>query len=162
MNWRSPRYLLLSSAIIVLVVILAIVAIFVFHAGHAQISTQHPTAQKTVVPANERRVVQTYNQAVIKQDWATVYVNTSNIVTGNNTQEQFAQAMAVQEQNEGKVVSITVTSPPQVFTNSGGSPYFTIQEQEVIVQNGITQTQSLLSVYLLEDGTWKYWFSKKA
>ena len=115
-----------------------------------------------MIPGNERQVVQTYNQAAMKQDWATLYGTTSKITTGDATEEQFAQMMAQQAQTSGTISSITNTSNPAVKTNPDGIIYFTIHEQVTIVKNGTSQTQSMISLYILEDGVWKYWFSKRA
>ncbi len=162
MNWRSPRFLLLLAVFIVLVVSIGVIIVtLIFQADHAKISTQHTDTQKTVIPTNERQVVQTYNQALAKQNWATIYATTSNIVVGNYTPDQFAQMMAQQVQDVGTVSSISTTSNPEVKTNPDGTLYFTINEQVVFIKNGVSQTQSLISIFILEDGTWKFWFSKK-
>ncbi len=161
MNWRSPRFLLLLTVISLLVVGIGVVAALVFQSRHAKVSTQHPVVQKTVIPGNERQVTQMYNQAVMKQDWATVYASTSRIVTGDLTQEQYAQILSQQIQNGGTISSIVMTSNPEVITNADEAPYFIVQEQVTTVKNGKTQTQSLTSIFILEDGAWKYWFSKK-
>jgi hypothetical protein len=155
------RYLLAISAVVIGVTV--IVALWLFQSGHTDVRTQHTTAQKTAsaIPGNERQIVQTYNQALLKQDWATVYASTSNIVVGDYTQEQFAQMMARQVQNVGVVSSITTTSNPEVKTNPDGIIYFTIHEHAIVVKNGTSQTQSLISLFILENGAWKFWFSKK-
>lgn len=70
--------------------------------------------------------------------------------------------MAQQVQSGGTITAIVMTSPPEVITNTDEAPYFLFQEQVTTVKNGKTQTQSLTSIFLLEDGAWKYWFSKKA
>ena len=146
MNWRSPRFLL-PAIILVLVVGLGAVALtFVLRAGHGKVPTASPGVQKTVIPGNERQVVQTYNQAAMKQDWTTLYATTSKISTGDATAEQFAQMMAQQAQASGTISSITTTSKPEVNTNPDGIIYFTILEQVTVVKNGV----------------WKYWFSKNA
>ena len=162
MNWRSPRFLL-PAIILVLVVGLGAVALtFVLRAGHANVPTASPGVQKTVIPGNERQVVQTYNQAAMKQDWTTLYATTSKISTGDATAEQFAQMMAQQAQASGTISSITTTSKPEVNTNPDGIIYFTILEQVTVVKNGTSQTRSVITLYILEDGIWKYWFSKNA
>ena len=159
MNWRSPRFLLLTIIIALVVGLGAVALTFVLRAGHAKVPSTG--VQKTVIPGNERQVVQTYNQAAMKQDWAILYATTSKIATGDATEEQFAQMMAQQAQASGTISSITTTSSPAVKTNPDGIIYFTIHEQVTVVKNGTSQTQSIISLYILEDGVWKYWFSKK-
>jgi hypothetical protein len=161
MSWRSPRFLILLTVIIVLVVGIGVAAVLIFQAGHAKVSTQHTIAQKTVIPGNERQVVQSYNQAIIRQDWATMYASTAQSVIGSQTQEEFAQAMAQQVKNEGTISSIITTSNPEVKTNPDGLIYFTVFEKVVIVKNSLSQTISIVSVFILENGTWKYFTSKK-
>ena len=161
MHWRSRRFLLLSVGSVVLVAAIGVVIIIsILQVGHTKVSTQQ--TQKTVIPANERQVVQIYNQAAMKQDWATVYATTSKIVVGDTSPGQFAQMMAQQARDSGSVLSITMTSPPIVKTNPDGITYFTIHEQVVIIKNGTSQTQSVISLFILEDGSWKFWFSKRA
>ena len=161
MSWRSPRIIILLIGIIALAIGIGAVAAFVFQVGHTKSSTQHMVVQKTIIPGNERQVVQTYSQAVMMQDWATVYATTSKDVIGDASQEQFTKMMMQQVKDAGTISSIITTSNPEVNTNPDGIIYFTIHEQEVLVKNGRSQTQSLISIFVLEEGTWKYWFSKK-
>lgn len=158
MNFRSPRILLLLCVLIVLVISIGVVAVVVFQ---AKVLSQHTIVQKTVIPGNERQVIQMYNQAIMKQDWAIVYATSSKDVIGDASQERFAQMMAQQVQDAGTISSIITTSNPEVNTNPDGIIYFSVHEQEVLVKNGTSHTQSLISIFVLEDGTWKYWFSKK-
>lgn len=98
MNWRSPRFLLVAIILVLVVGLGAVALTFVLRAGHAKVPTSSPGVQKTAIPGNERQVVQTYNQAAMKQDWTTLYATTSKIATGDATAEQFAQMMAQQVQ----------------------------------------------------------------
>jgi hypothetical protein len=84
MNLRSRRFLFLLIGFIVLVVGIGVVVVtLLFHAGYASVPTQRTNVQKTVIPGNEGQIVKTYNQAALKQDWATIYANTSqSIVSG--------------------------------------------------------------------------------
>jgi hypothetical protein len=161
MNWRSPRFLFLAIILVLAVGSGAVALTLAIRAGHATVPVSAGT-HKTVIPGNERQVVQTYNQAAIKQDWATLYTTTSKITTGDATEAQFEQMMTQQAQAYGTISSITITSSPAVKTNPDGIIYFTIHEQVTMVKHGTSQTQSMISLYILEDGVWRYWFSKKA
>jgi hypothetical protein len=161
MNWRSPRFLFLLTVFIVLVAgIGAVVVTLIFHAGHASVPSQYTITQKTVIPGNEHQIVQTYNQAAMKQDWATIYASSSEIVVAGYTEAQFAQMMSHQVQEEGSISSISVISAPQVKTNADGTTYFTISEQVTMTKNNVSKMQSLISIYILENGVWKFWFTK--
>lgn len=161
MSWRSRRFLLLAIILVLVVGLGAVALAFAIQAGHATVPTSAGT-HKTVIPGDERQVVQAYNQAAIKQDWAALYTTTSEITTGDATEAQFAQMMAHHAQASGTISSITTTSSPAVKTNPDGIIYFTIHEQVTMVKHGTSQAQSMISLYILEDGVWKYWFSKPA
>jgi hypothetical protein len=79
---------------------------------------------------------------------------------GVYTEEEFAQIMAQQVQQVGTISTITPTSQPIVKTNPDGNIYFLISEKVTMTKNGISNTQSMISVYILEGGIWKFWFSK--
>lgn len=160
MNWRSPRFLI--ALVIVCVVLMAgigvIVGTVVLRSGHTQDIGQ-------TIPHNEHQVVEAYNQAMIKQDWQTIYTSTAVSARGSNTQEEFNQLMMQKEQENGNIVSITPISDlsaVQVKTTADGSTtYFTVSEKMTIVKNGISQSLSVVSLFILEHGTWKYLTSKK-
>lgn len=111
----------------------------------------------TLVPAGESQAVQTYNQALINQDWATVYTLTSQTVTSVYTEAQFAQLMQQQVQTVGAITSITITSTPQVtIDTTAGDTSFTVNEQVTLTQGGSSQTQAATAKFVLEAGAWKY------
>jgi|SRR5579884_1415206 len=130
--------------------------------NHHSFTPQKPAVQLSIsaAPHNERKMIQKYNQAAIKQDWTTVYDLTSQSVTAGYTEAQFAQMMTQQVQNIGTISSISATSNPQVTINSANTIYFTISEKVTINKNGMTQSKSMIVVFILENGSWKFWFSK--
>lgn len=111
----------------------------------------------TAVPAGASQAVQAYDQALINQDWATVYNLTSQTTLGGATEAQFAQAMQQQVQTVGAVTATSITSQPQVtIDTSTGITTFLVTEQMTITLNGVSQTQSITSQYILENGIWKF------
>jgi hypothetical protein len=111
----------------------------------------------TQVPGGALQAAQTYNQALINQDWATVYSLMSQTVTSVYTEAQFAQLMQQQVQSVGAITAITITSEPQVTVDtSDGETSFTITEQVTLTQGGSSQTRSATAKFVLEGGAWKY------
>jgi hypothetical protein len=114
----------------------------------------------TQVPGGALQAAQTYNQALINQDWATVYALTSQTVTSVYTEAQFAQVMQQQVQSVGAITATSVTSEPQVTVDTtAGETTFTVNEQVTRVLNGVSTTQSITREYILEDGVWKFFTS---
>lgn len=111
----------------------------------------------TLVPAGASQAAQAYNQALINQDWATVYTLTSQTVTSVYTEAQFAQLMQQQVQSVGAITAITITSAPQVTVDTtAGETSFTVNEQVTLTQGGSSQTQAATAKFVLEGGAWKY------
>lgn len=157
---RRWHYTLIITLVVVGSITSGLIWFFVSGYSHGTVApTATPQATATI-PKNERQVVEVYNQAVVKQDWSTVYTTTSTSVVGTYTPEQFGVLMNQEVLDKGAISSIKTTSQPVVNTNADGIVYFTISEQVVVIKNGLTQTQSLISVFVLENGVWKFWFSK--
>lgn len=125
---------------------------------HIDTGNQH-FEMDTDIPGGQTDILKKTDDAAINQDWATLYQYTADEVTGSMTEAQFAQTMTQQTQSTGRITAIQVTSDPQVQTNDQGITFFTVQEKVTISTNGISQTQNMVAAYVLEDGTWKLWYS---
>lgn len=114
----------------------------------------------TVAPPDAMATAQRFNQSAIHQDWATMYQSMASSDVLGLSPAQFAQQMAQAEQQTGTITSITVISGPTVKSSAEGDIYYTIVEQVTVSLNGATSQQRIGSVFVLENGQWKFWFSK--
>lgn len=114
----------------------------------------------THVPDGKLQAVEAYEQAIIHQDWAALYAVSSRTTTGAHTEAEFAQLISEQARTVGTITDISLTSEPQVRIDiEAGITFFTVTEQATISLtslNGASQTQSFTSMFILEDGTWKF------
>jgi hypothetical protein len=105
-----------------------------------------------------------YNQAVVgaahNGDWNSVWVLTSQAVTAQYTSGTFVELMNQQVQGVGRITSIMPSSaPPTVQFSAAGQAYFISQDTVTLDHNGSTKQLLITSYYLLEGGSWKFWFS---
>lgn len=111
----------------------------------------------TDVPDGKQQAIEAYDQALINQDWATVYTLTSQVTLGGMTEDQFAQAMEQAVQSAGAITATSMTSQPQATVDpTTGITTFTVTEQMTITLNGVVQNQTYTCTYILEDGVWKF------
>lgn len=126
-----------------------------------QDTTNHTAFQAvTKAPPDASATVSRYNQALISQDWATVYALSSQAMTQGYTETQFAKVFSDQVQQYGAITKIIVLSPPKVATNPAGIVYFTVAEQATLYHQAHVTTTNATSVFVLDGGMWKYWFSQ--
>ncbi len=154
--------LLVITGVVVITVGVLLLFLLVHKPASTTASSVQTSVQQTVaaLPHNERQVVTSYNQALVKQDWTTIYASTAQSVLGSDSQEQFAQTMEQQVQSQGSISSITVTSEPEIKTSSGGMIYFTVFETVALNQQSTTRKLTIVSVFILENAKWKYFTSK--
>lgn len=116
-------------------------------------TTTHP-------PPNEDKAVQSFSGALATHNWQSLYQMTSQNVLQNESAAQFQNALQAQEAEMGTVISISDFSTPQIGSNPAGIIYFTVNQHLTMQHNGETQMQDVTSVFVLEHGVWKYWFSQ--
>jgi hypothetical protein len=127
--------------------------------------TQQSYILQTTGPGAPIDAVNNYNNALLPQpstqkpDFATVYNLTSQGVTNGYTEAQFAQLLQQQEQSVGKITAISVVSTSQIITDPAGITYFTEKERVTKTKNNTSRTDTFTSVFVVEDGVWKFWFS---
>lgn len=111
-------------------------------------------------PPDMHAAVTTYEQAMVAQNWTQLYSLTAPSVTAGYTSAQFAAALQQQEKQVGTITAVTVVSGPVIGTNPAGITYFTVTEQWTVNHNGQVQTSTYISTYILENGTWMFWYSQ--
>lgn len=111
----------------------------------------------TIIPGGESQAVDAVDQAFLSQDWATLYTITE--LPSSMTEAQFAAIMTQQAQQVGTITSIVVTSSPQVTTGSDGLTSFSVTQPVTYSLNGTSQTKTLTTSFVLDNGGWKLWFS---
>ncbi|MGH2484606.1 MAG: hypothetical protein ACRDHE_01210 [Ktedonobacterales bacterium] len=114
----------------------------------------------TLPPPDAMATTQKFNQSATRQDWVTMYQDMASADTLGLTPAQFAQQMATAAQQTGTITAITVTSGPTVKSTAEGVVYYIVEEQVTVSLNGATSQERIGSVFVLEDGRWKFWFSK--
>ena len=140
--------------------------IWVLHSGHTSSVTHNTPAQQTAttIPHNERQVVISYDQAMMKQDWTTLYTSAVTGTWGGYSEKEFSQLMAQQVKQKGTIVSITPLtniSNPEIKTNADLLTYFSVIEKVVMSKNGTIETATYGITFVLENGSWKFFTSKK-
>ena len=93
-------------------------------------------------------------------NWTNVYNLTSRQVTAQYLPADFQTLFNQQVASVGKITSIStpVTSPVAEFTPEGQA-YFAVTQTVKIQHSGVTHTRTLTSYYILENGTWLFWFT---
>ncbi len=120
---------------------------------------------QTTGPGAPADAVNNYNNAILPQpstqepDFATLFNLTSLGVTNGYTETQFAQLLQQQELSVGKITAISVVSTSQIITDPAGITYFTEKERVTKTKNNTSRTDTFTSVFVVEDGVWKFWFS---
>lgn len=140
---------------------------------HATIDMPHMQAQaeltnkgngqhfvmSTSIPDGRRDAVNAFNQAMLHQDWAALYVLSSQTITGSFTQAEFVQLMTQQAQSVGTVTAILLTSEPKVSVDQNGTTTFSVTENITSTVNGSAQIQATTVFFVLEGGAWKFWYT---
>jgi len=52
-----------------------------------------------------------------------------------------------------------VTTTPTIQFGTVGQPFFAVQQTATLSHGGKMFTRSITSYFLLEQGTWRFWFS---
>jgi hypothetical protein len=162
----KKRWFYFAGGACIIIVASIVTLIWVSHSEPTTNTTHYTPAQQTAtaIPQNEHQVVNTYNQAMIKQDWAAIYASASTGALGGYTQGEFSQLMAQQVQKNGSIVSITPLSNsinPEIKTNADHITYFSIIEKVIIDKSGISETAMYGVTFILENGAWKFFTSTK-
>ena len=113
-------------------------------------------------PVDEAHTVTQFDTDFVQKNWTSLYQLTSSALTQGETAAQFATTLTAQEQKSGTVTNIVDLTPPQIGSNPAGIVYFTLNQQLTVQLKGVPQTQIVTSVFVLENGAWRYWFSQKA
>jgi hypothetical protein len=94
-------------------------------------------------------------------NWTAVYQLTSRQVTAQYSPEDFAALLNRQVKSVGKITAISAPSsnPPIDFTPEGQA-YFSVQQTVTYQHGGSSHTRTLISYYVLENGTWLFWFTE--
>ncbi len=104
--------------------------------------------------------VTTYDNAVLKADWNTVWKSTSQQITAQYPEPEFVASITSQIQSVGRITSISAPlAPPAVQFTPEGQAYFSVDQMITVEHNGSSSTKTETSYYLLESGEWQFWFS---
>jgi hypothetical protein len=114
----------------------------------------------TKPPPDEQPAVHSFDTAFSTQNWTTLYRLTSSDITQGETAAQFQKALQAQEAQAGTVTAITDFTTPQIGSNPAGIVYFTLNQRLTVRHLSSTRTLDVTSVFVLENGVWKYWFSQ--
>lgn len=126
-----------------------------------QDQTRHLTFNTTTqAPPDAAATATRFNQSTVKQDWPAVYQGMAANDTQGLTVAQFTAQIQAQEQQSGTITAISVTSGPTVGSTPQGVIYFIENERVTSVLNGSTSVTNVASVYVLENGAWRFLFSK--
>lgn len=117
-------------------------------------------AVTTQAPPDALQTSKQFNQNAVQQNWTAVYQDMASADVQGMTPDQFAQTMTQSAQTTGTVTNITITSAPVVKSSQDGIVYYIVDEQVTLSLNGATSQVNIASVFLLEDGQWRFWFSK--
>jgi hypothetical protein len=93
-------------------------------------------------------------------NWTTVYNLTSRQVTAQYAPGDFATLFNQQIASVGKITSIStpLASPVVEFTPEGQA-YFAVTQTVTFQHSGASHTRTVTSYYILENGTWLFWFT---
>jgi hypothetical protein len=93
-------------------------------------------------------------------NWTAVYQLTSRQVTAQYSPEDFAALLNQQVRSVGKITAISApaSNPPVEFTPEGQA-YFSVRQSVTYQHGGSSHTKTLTSYYVLENGTWLFWFT---
>jgi hypothetical protein len=92
--------------------------------------------------------------------WKSVYGLTSEQITAQYPLQDFATYLNQQVASVGTITQISEpVSPPAPEYTPEGQAYFEVQQTITVLQHGSSSTRTLTSYYLLESGSWHFWFS---
>jgi hypothetical protein len=92
--------------------------------------------------------------------WGQVYGLMSRALTAQYGAGDFASQMNAQVAKHGQITAITsVTVTPQISFDTAGQAYFTVTENVVVTGGDQAGTRQMTSYYLMESGTWVFWWS---
>lgn len=101
-----------------------------------------------------------YNAAAVTSNPAALYALTAKAALGNLTQDQFAEMLQEQIAENGRIINIEGISSPVLETNAAGLVFSTVQQRVLYEKDGVQQVQDFTSVFLDEEGEWRFWFSE--
>ena len=94
-------------------------------------------------------------------NWSPVYQMTSRQVTAQYSVDDFAALLNQQVKSVGKITSISAPpANPTVQFTPEGQAYFSVQQIVTYRHGGSSHTKTLTSYYVLENGTWLFWFTQ--
>jgi hypothetical protein len=104
--------------------------------------------------------VATYDSDVINADWNDAYGLASEQITDQYSQAEFSDLLNQQTASTGKITAISppLTTPVVQFTPEYQA-YFAAQQTVTVDDKGAMSTQTLTNYYILENGSWLFWFS---
>jgi hypothetical protein len=100
-----------------------------------------------------------FSSAVQSHNWSTVYGLNSQLVQAQYSEASFASLMNQDAAQYGQITGISAPlSTPQIGFDGDGQPYFIATQRLTLTGSGTT-TRQISSYFLLEGGTWRFWFS---
>jgi hypothetical protein len=99
--------------------------------------------------------------AAASGDWELVYKYSAESIQGQYSVGTFTAVARQQVAKAGKITNITpVTNEPSIQIGTVGEPWFAVTQTETVELNGKTSTPQVTSYFLLEQGSWHFWFSQ--
>ena len=103
--------------------------------------------------------VEKYHQALLHQDYATLTSDAAEEAVSGYSQQQFIQLLNALDRKFGTATTIETRSAPEIRTNPAGMTYFRVHEKVIRTLNGVDRVYNVVSVFVLDEGGWKFWFS---
>ncbi len=103
--------------------------------------------------------VEKYHQALLHQDYATLTGDAAEEAVSGYSQQQFVQLLSGLDRKFGTVTIAQTRSTPEIRTNAAGMTYFRVHEKITRTLNGVDHVYNVISVFVLDEGGWKFWFS---
>jgi hypothetical protein len=102
-----------------------------------------------------------FDVALVTHDWAAVYYDSTESTQGQYSEAAFVAAIDSQLDSAGTVTKITpVVGKPTIQVGTVGEPFFAAKQTETIERHGKSFTLPVTSYFLLEQGSWRFWFSQ--